>query len=99
MTHLDELVSFILSDKLKEIRNFDCYDELVAEAQKLQQEQVKNIAYEPVLAVVTLENDNPVMKFPDCSVGDAVLLLAKVAKHSSRERLIFSSIENNIPHV
>jgi len=50
MTKLDELVSFILSDKLKEIRNFDCYDELVAEAQKLQREQVKNIAYEPVLA-------------------------------------------------
>lgn len=45
MTKLDELVSFILSDKLKEIRNFECYDELVAEAQKLQREQVKNINY------------------------------------------------------
>ena len=31
MTKLDELVSFILSDKLKEIRNFNCYDELVTD--------------------------------------------------------------------
>jgi hypothetical protein len=44
MTKLDELVSFILSDNLKEIRNFNCYGELVAEAKKLQREQVINQA-------------------------------------------------------
>jgi hypothetical protein len=44
MTHLDELVSFILSDELKEVRNYNCYDKLVSEAKRLQQKQVKNIA-------------------------------------------------------
>lgn len=52
MTKLDELVSFILSDKLKEIRNFNCYDELVTEAKRLQREQVKNINYDTVLEAV-----------------------------------------------
>lgn len=39
MTKLDELMSFIYSDELKEVRNFNCYDELIKKGKELQKEQ------------------------------------------------------------